>query len=204
MAARTSSGERSSHVEQRRRRQRDDGEDQNGHQDRDQEETEQELPRPPSVPRHIRFRVPQVVGLVLVSILPVLAVARLLDPRPRVAHASAGPVQLAVSAPARLRYRMTDWLQVDVRNPSSRPLESVTVELEAKFVEGFAQASFSPDVSRVDDQRYSVDVGSMEPGESRRVSVQLQAEKYGTRSGTVAVVADGSRAAVPVEVFVFP
>jgi hypothetical protein len=188
MAARSSSGSKAVRFEQ----------------ERDDEGSSDELPQPPNVPRRMRWRAPQVAGLVLISILPALAIARLLDPSPRVAHASAGQVELAVSTPQRLRYRMTDWVFVDVRNPSDRPLESVTVEVDAAFVEGFAQASFIPEAARVDEQRYSVDLGRLRPGESRRVSLQLQAEKYGKRAGSVAVVAGTSRAAIPVDVFVFP
>ena len=170
----------------------------------DDEQHQQELPQPPEVQRRMRWRFPQFVGLALISVMPVLAAARLLDPTPQVAHASGGGMELSVSAPNKLRYRMSDWMFLDVRNASGKQLQSVTVEVDAPFVEGFAQASFMPEPARIDERRYAIDLGQLRAGETRRVSVQVQAEKYGKRTGAVTAVADGGRATVPVQLFVLP
>ena len=164
----------------------------------------EQLPQPPEVPRRLRLSWPQAVGLVMILLLPALSAARLFDPRPQTSTASVGAVALAVTSPGRMRHRTSDWVEVDVRNRSARALADVQVELGADFVQGFSQAVFIPAATTVDARAYRVAIGALGPGESQRVALQLQADRYGSRRGMISARAGASRAEVPISIFVFP
>jgi hypothetical protein len=144
---------------------------------------EDQLPEPPAAPRRIRFRRTQLVGLLLVAVVPVLSAAGVLDRQPGITSGSDARLAVSVSYPQRMRYRTSEWLTVDVHNRSEQPIDGVTVQFDQNYVRTFNPVLVVPSPR----DAFNVELGRLDPGTTRQVALQLQAEEYGPHPGWVRV-----------------
>jgi hypothetical protein len=160
---------------------------------------EAELPEPPAAPRRIRFRRTHLAGLLLVVAAPVLSVAGILEPHQGSAAVSDARLAVSVSYPERMRYRTSDWLTVDVHNRTGQPLDAITVQFDPAYLRSFNPVLVVPSPR----DAFNVELGRLDPGTTRQVALQLQAEQYGRRPGRVRVHAgDHPPLEVPVHTLV--
>jgi tRNA threonylcarbamoyladenosine modification (KEOPS) complex Pcc1 subunit len=81
----------------------------------------------------------------------------------------------------------------------------VTVGFELGYVSAFSEVQFTPRAERVTDKAYEVILPAVRPGESRRVTVSLRADRYGLHRGVVSAAArDGAAARAEVSTWIFP
>lgn len=165
----------------------------------------EELPPPLRVqdrPRRLKLHPVQWVGLPLLFAVPVLALAGVFGESWAHGVDRGEGLALSVEYPARYRYKQINTLQAWVRNTSGRTLDTVTVSFDSAYVSRFSTLMFVPS-ARIP---FEVEFVELEPGEVRRVWLELQGELYGAHTGQVEAHATGLRDTlrVPVHTFIFP
>lgn len=169
------------------------------------------VPEPPSAPPVDAPRAPegaprlvltrkQWVGLPVLALIPALALAGVFGDRTATVGASTPSLGVRVAYPERLRYRETAQLEIAVTNRGARALDSVRVSLDAAYLAGFTGVRVQP----APRASYEVALARVAPGETRRVEVEVVANRYWRRSATVAVAAGDERATVRFSSLVFP
>jgi hypothetical protein len=162
-------------------------------------------PQPPTVARRLQFHHLQLIGIPLLLLVPVLALFSVFGETVSSTVAASPELELHVEYPTRFRYKMIDTVMVSFTNVSARTLSSVQVEFERAYVEKFSTVAFTPSVKHVTDAAYIVEVNELLPGETRIISVTIQAEKFGRHAGSITATYDNAeRLQVSIDTFAFP
>lgn len=162
-------------------------------------------PQPPPVSRKLQFHRVQMIGVPLMMLIPVLALFGLFGETVNSVDASSTPLEMRVEYPTRFRYKMIDSIRVSLFNKSDQPLATVQVGFDRAYIEGFSTVTFTPSVKHITDSFYFVEVNDLQPGETRIISVTIQAEKYGKHQGTITADPENSDALeVSIATFTFP
>lgn len=147
-------------------------------------------PKPPDMPPFNRgLNIPpyQMIGMALMFIIPVLALLGVFGNTQTSSQEEDNVLDVEVIYPTRLRYKMIDSLIISVENTSNTMLDTITVEVDQDYISRFSTVQFTPSVKSVTNDAYIVELSDVAPGETRIVSVMLQAEQYGPHAGTVNV-----------------
>jgi len=91
-------------------------------------------------------------------------------------------------------------VNVRVQNRGQTPATGVALAFEPGYIHAFAAVAFEP----TPDTPYEIEIGTLEPGESRLVSVQVTAEEYGAHRGLLSLSAGETQAGVELSTFIFP
>ena len=162
-------------------------------------------PQPPEFKRRLQFHLTQLVGVPLLALLPILALFGVFGVTRSEASAQNDQLELQVSYPSRIRYWMTKPLEVEVRNLTDAPLELVTVSIDTRYLSAFRNVQIEPEPTRINAAVHQVDLTEVQPGETRLVSIEVQADAYWSHEGTIgAATAEGEAAQVQVTSFVIP
>ncbi|MFZ5477766.1 MAG: hypothetical protein ACOZNI_13405 [Myxococcota bacterium] len=156
----------------------------------------------PAEARH-RFHLPalQSIGMPILGLVTLLAVLGVFDPAHESRLVWAGDLAVVVRWPTRLRETQAEVAEIELRNEGTAPF-SASVAFEGAWLDAFRDVHVDPGA----EEARSVAFADIGPGESRRVRVQLRAERSGWHRGTVHVLrTPGDRvAAVPVGTWVLP
>jgi hypothetical protein len=158
---------------------------------------------PPPAPKtdaRISLTTKQVLGLPLIAAVPLLAMLGVFGERATTTVVRSAAVDVAVTFPARFRYRQVQALRVSVRNTSARPFDTVFVSFDTAYIARFSSVRFDPAVTSA----FVVPMSHLAAGASGLVSVELWGEQYGRHRGRVVVTANGDSVSVPISTFVFP
>ena len=158
-----------------------------------------EPPSPPSAPRRIRLYRYQWVGLPLLALLPVLALAGVFGVSWTDADASSESLAVDVRYSNRYRYKQLNRIEVRVRNIDVARLDTVTVALDTALAARFSTVRSVPPFVGT----YRTELTGLEPGEERLVVIELQAERYGRHEGLLEVIGPDT-VALPLSIFIFP
>lgn len=171
----------------------------------DQEQGCSKPPQAPKIERKIQFHRLQMVGIPLILLIPILAIAGVFGETSHVVRASSPQLFVAVEYPTRFRYKMIDPIQVAVQNSSAQPLATVEVNFERAYIDRFSNVFIKPDVAYITDAVYVWKLRDLQPQETRVITIEIQAAAYWRHEGTVTAVADnGESVTVSVATFVFP
>lgn len=163
------------------------------------------LPQPPDMKRRIRMYPMQWIGMVLIALIPVLALLGVFGEQRAQVSASSSALSLDVDYPLNYRYRVHNPLTITVRNTSQQAYETVTIAISTDYISPFADSKFEPELQRLTDAAYEVDLDDVQPGETRLVTVVLEGQEYGRHAGAITASAEGAAAArVDVATFVLP
>ena len=161
-------------------------------------------PEPPPFPRKVRAGWLQVVGVGLLSLLPIAALTGAFEGE-REATASAGDLELEVRYPHRMRHGTSATLEVRLANRGRDRLTGARVHLPDAYLSGFGDFRFMPEPQRLDEQGVRVAIGELAPGQTRKLIVALKAEQSGVHDGRIsAAAADGAAAQLEVTTLVLP
>jgi hypothetical protein len=166
----------------------------------DQQIDEPRPPDPPEVEARLRLSKPQLIGLPIMALLPILALAGVFGERWKTGEAASERLRVRVEYPTRFRARISKPLTVSVENTSSETLESVEVEFDHSYLGNFSSVSFKPDGR----DAYTVSLDGLRPHEPRHIHVELEAENFGRHKGSIIVRTDGHSVSVPIQTTVFP
>lgn len=162
-------------------------------------------PPPPEFARRLRFGWTQILGVGLLSLLPLVALTGALGSIERETGARSGALALDVRYPASMHYKAKQTLELHVRNEGAQPLRDVRVRFDDGYLSRFDELRFTPAPSLLDERYAEVGLGVLEPGATRRVLLEFQADRYGRPQGSIVAVAEGSaQASVDVATLVLP
>lgn len=162
-------------------------------------------PQPPEIRRRLAFHRTQLIGVPLLAIIPILALFGVFGTTTGEMSTESAELQLHISYPTRFRYKTINSLTVEVRNRSGQALPAVTVNFDKSYLSRFSGVTFTPSVKTVTGEVYTLELTDVQPGETRTVDVEIQAEEYGGHSGFISATAgDAEAARATVNTFVFP
>lgn len=158
-------------------------------------------PRPPVDPRGPRLSRANVVGVTFLGAIVVLAAFGLFGERWGSTSARVDALELSVHYPTAFRYKQINAMHVLVVNRSRAVIDTLTVAFDPTYIGHFSDVTSTPSAARP----WEVELPGVKPGETRRVHVTLQAEKYGRHAGTVSAFFPGSDTAeANVATVIFP
>jgi hypothetical protein len=162
-----------------------------------------EAPHPPQAPeadRRLQLDWPQLIGFPIIALIPILAAAGMFGEKWATAEAESARFWTQVEYPARFRAKLTKPMTVAIENRSAQFLDTVDVVFDSSYVERFAAVSFIPSPR----EAYIVSVIGVQPGEMRRVQMQLEGELVGRHAGRIVVRAREDSATMTIRTTVFP
>lgn len=165
-----------------------------------QDERSNEPPMPPVIPGRLLMRHSELVGVILLAVLPLCALLGVFGPASERATATSGVLKLEVRYPARLRFHLDERIVIRVTNESQAALDTVTLNFSESYFHAFSALTFTPDL----DRAHVIELEALSPAETRTVTVELTAERYGITHGTVVAETGDTRVAVPLSTIVFP
>jgi hypothetical protein len=159
-----------------------------------------EPPQPPEIDRGLHLRWPQLIGITVIALIPILAAAGVFGERWAKAEATSSRLRAQVEYPSRLRAKLSKPMTVSIENRTTEPMDTVEVAFDSAYVDRFTGANFVPSP----DEAYVIPLTDVKPGETRRVHVEFEGDIVGRHSGRIVVRARGDSAAVVVRTIVFP
>lgn len=162
-----------------------------------------ELPDPPDAPsieRGISIARYQVIGLALLAMLPLLALAGSFGDRWDSRNAAAGSLDVSLRYPTVFRYKTINSFAVHVTNRGTTALDTVTVALDTTYASGFSTVTAVPPFSG----SFEVDLVDLPPGQTKLVRIEIQGERYWRHAGELTASSGPDTVRVPVSTFVFP
>lgn len=165
----------------------------------------QEPPQAPDIPRQWKFYSYQYIAIPLLLLIPVLALLGVFGETSATVEVANEGLVVRVHYPDRSHYEAYNYIEVTVRNDSSGALAGVAVEFDRELLIHFSQLSFNPTLSEITETAYRVELGDIEAGGERVVTLDYQPDLNGAHDSWVRLTADGI---VPVQadisMFVFP
>ncbi|MGH7480624.1 MAG: hypothetical protein ACRELV_00585 [Longimicrobiales bacterium] len=158
-----------------------------------------EPPPPPDVERRLRLHRHQWIGVPLLALLPILAVAGVFGESWRVEQRANEQLELTLRYPTRYRYKQLNSIELWIRNRSPATIDTVSVAVDTAFGNRFSTVRSIPGF----DSPYELSLTRLEPGESRMVVIEIQGEHYGRHSGRLEVHA-ADTLGVTMTTFIFP
>lgn len=143
-----------------------------------------EPPKPPKIKHNVSFYPHQVVGMIVIIIIPLLALLGMFGTTQGKESASSEALSLEIEYPERFRYKTIDPLEISVENISNET-QIVTVTLDKKYISKFSNVTFSPEAEEITETEYVFELGELQPGEKRIISGEIQSEKFGKFSGSI-------------------
>jgi hypothetical protein len=162
-------------------------------------------PSPPEIKRRVQFHRLQMVGVPLLMLISILALAGVFGEDSYSVNDSNSQLLIEVEYPTRFRYKMINPIRVSVKNVSTQPLATVQVNFDRAYIDSFSGVSFTPDVALITDAVYVLELTDLQPQETQMLTVEIQANKYWRQRGAVTAVPENDESVtVSLDTFVFP
>ncbi len=164
--------------------------------------SESELPEPPSLPdppRHVRLYRHQWIGLPLLALIPVLALAGVFGETSAHVQRRSDSLDVAVQYTDRYRYRQSNSLRIEVHNTGPATLDTITLTLDTTFANRFSSVSGIPEFRRA----YEVELTDVRPGERALAVIELKGDRFGRHEGMLHVRARES-IDIPLSILILP
>lgn len=168
-----------------------------------QEETAQP-PQPPSIKKRFEFTKAQLIGVPVILLIPILALIGVFDAHMERVTAGAGDLQITVEYPNSVRYKKIEPISIYVQNLSAGTFPTVTVTIDNAYLAGFSTVTFTPAVDEVTADKFTVNLNDVKPRESRRILIEVQAERYWEHTGDISVDYANTHIGVTISTFIFP
>lgn len=158
-------------------------------------------PEAPPMDARLRFGKGQLLGLIVLLLVPVAALAGAFGESWTVAEARTSDLGIRMRYPDRYRYKQINNFEVFVQNTSGRVIDTVTVSFDTSFVMKFSNPVFVPGVS----DAFEIPLTAVRPGETRVVVAELQGEHYWVHEGDVRITSGGAdTATIPLRTLILP
>ena len=137
----------------------------------------------------------------MLLLIPVLAFFDIFGETSATIRLEDDALSVEIRYPTKFRYKQINEIQVAVVNRSNAPIDTVTVAFDPSYISDFSTVQFTPSVEKA----FQVPLTDVEPGETRLVEVELQAEQHGRHSGRVIIAtADADSLEATLSTFTFP
>lgn len=161
-------------------------------------------PQPPSIKKRFEFTKAQLIGVPVILLIPILALIGLFDAHFEHATSVAGDLQVTVEYPSSIRYKKLEPISINVQNLSAVTFPTVTVTIDDAYLNAFSTVTFTPDVDEVTADKFILNLNNLQPQESRRILVEVQAEHYWNHTGNVNAEYEETHVGVTISTFIFP
>jgi hypothetical protein len=162
---------------------------------------DEDPPPPPDYRRRVRLYPSQWIGVPLLLLVPVLALAGVFGETRTTRELRDDVLHYSVEYPTRLRAGQTTLLRIRIVSIAATAPDSVTVTLDAAFMERFDEVRIMPEPARP----WAVVVTGMAPGDSAEVQVELAGRALGrSRGGVTLEHTGGAPRDVAITTIVFP
>ncbi len=162
-------------------------------------------PDPRTIAKKWQFYRMQWVGIPLILLIPVLALLGVFGESEQKVDVANNTFSVHINYPTRYRYKMINNIEVSLENISNQTMPTVTVSLNADYVNRFSTITFHPSLTSVKNGQYEVELTEVRTGETRLVTIELQGEAYFQHEGVVSVTAAAvPTLRVPIQTFIFP
>jgi hypothetical protein len=164
-----------------------------------------DAPEPPPMERFLKVEPLQLVGIPILAAVSIAGLFGAFDATSARSASSRTPLALHVEFPSRIPLEQPKPLSIEVRNESAGALDDVSVEIDRAYLDAFDRASFLPEPDEITPRAYVVDLGAIQPGEVRRIALEVRAEKVGRLAGKLRATSRGQElATIDLSTFVFP
>jgi hypothetical protein len=145
------------------------------------------------------------VGLGVILLVPLLAVAGVFGPTQKSITAQDAGLRLEVSYPARMRYLTINELRIKIQNTTAVAAPLITVVVDRQFLENFAELALEPSADQITAEGYVIELREVPAQAERHILISFRARGHFGHSGWVRAIAEDQPAlTVPMSVFVFP
>ena len=136
-------------------------------------------PQPPPFQRRIVIARVQAIGIGVLCLIVIAAIAGLLGLKPGHTKAAGAGLEVEVEYPRILRYKTSLPLQIRIRNTAGQALANVDVQIACSYLEGFQDVQVTPDTREITERHYRVVLDELPAGETREVITWLEAQRSG-------------------------
>ena len=158
-------------------------------------------PSAPEIERRISLPRWRAVGMGLILLVPIMAVAGVFGDTAERTTLRGPNVSAAVEFPTRFRYEMLNYITVSLTNTAARPVDTINVSIDTAYLSRFSGVVFTPSA----EQAYVVPVTEVAPGETRLVRIEIQGNQYGRHTGALHIEStSGDTLSVALHSIVFP
>lgn len=176
-------------------------------EERDPRIVDAEPPSPPSPPlqgKLWRFYRHQLVGIPLLLLITVAAMAGLFGDTESETTETREDLEVRLVVANRFRFKMIGPLIVTVTNRGQDPIESATVRISTPYLGQFSNVTFSPEPARITSEWHEFQLGDIGAGDSAVVTGEIQAESFGAHRGIVEVEGDHGVIELEAQTWAFP
>jgi hypothetical protein len=144
-------------------------------------------PQPPPFQRKIIIGRVQAIGVGVLCLIVIAAVAGLLGLKPGHARAAGAGLEVEVQYPRILRYKTSLPLEIRIRNTAGQALANVEVQIARPYLDGFQDVHVTPGAREITERHYRVVLDQLPAGETREVVTWLEAQRSGRLPASVRV-----------------
>lgn len=163
-----------------------------------------EPPHGPAIRRRVTFYRSQAIGMLLVSVFPLLALFKVFDTTRANVIQSASGLQLAVHYPSRMRDRTSDPLVIEVGNETGSNLDRIEVRIDRAYLDRFDNATIEPTPTSGEPNAVVVSFDEVPDGDRRTVTVAFESEEAGVFPAKVEARAGNRAVRANFQTLVFP
>lgn len=164
--------------------------------------------RPPPAPafaRRLRFDLPELMGLPVLAMLPLLALFGVFDEQRASSKAEHGGLVLEVDYPGRLRFEQDAVLDLVVRNDRDQPQRGLRLAIDRRYLARFDNLRFEPPSGTLHSDHWELLLPPLAAREVRHVRIEVRAAAAGVHGGHFALAAtDGTRLGATIQTLIWP
>lgn len=160
-----------------------------------------ELLTPPKFKPRVRFWKHQLIGVVLLGMIPLLALLGIFGESTELKTFSIKEMQVAINSPTLLRHGQNNSIEIGMKNTSDREINKVDIYFSPDYIEAFSEVEFLPELS----EPYQVTIAGISPGEEKKVLVQIRANDFGRQIGNLEFRSEGNEVrSITLDTMVYP
>lgn len=160
-----------------------------------------ELLTPPTFKPRVRFWKHQLIGVVLLGLIPLLALLGIFGERTELKTFTIKEMQVAIKSPTLLRHGQNNSIEIGMKNNSDLEIDKVDLYFSPDYIEAFSEVEFLPGLSGP----YQVTITGISPGEEKKVLVQIRADDFGRQIGNLEIRSEGNEIhSIRLDTMVYP
>jgi hypothetical protein len=157
-------------------------------------------PEPPTIDHRIALTRVQRIGVPLLALVPILAVAGVFDDRSVVVEREVGSLSVRAEMPQGVRQNRSGIVEIDLENRGASPV-SAEVAISPEYLVDCMEIDMTPSPYRA----WATRTEPIAPGERAQVRLEYEGERAGLHEGVLRIrESRGDEVRIPIRTFVFP
>jgi hypothetical protein len=151
------------------------------------EAEDEQLITGPDIQPEFKLYPHQMIGIPILLLIPILAVLGLFGIRTEQIEAENDHLAVKVDYPTRFRYKQTNTIEIAITNRTQSNWDTVIVQFDRSYIDQFSEVAFTPQVSRIRDDFYEVNLTNIAANDTQYVHVAIQSQQAGKHEGRLIV-----------------